>query len=121
MKLMLYLIFASITCVSFLLYLNTVNTFLPMIENGSYNWVNILTVIILLCAVIFSTLGVVITLVQIPFKKGIHNVSWYISIKYSGIVTLFLLALGILYFFHIFAWYWVLVVCILLGILIIIV
>ena len=121
MKLMLYLIFTSVTCVSFLLYLNTVDTFLPLMETGSYNWINILTVIILLCVAVFSILGVIITLVQILFKKGICNISWYTSIKYSGIVTLFLLALGILHFFHIFAWYWIMVICILLGILIIIV
>jgi len=121
MKLLLSLLFSLINSVLFLLYLNRTKTFLPLDDSGLYNWSNIITVIVLCCVVIFSLFGILITLGQLPFKKKISNVSLYISIKYSGIVTLFLLALGILYFFHIFTWYWVLCMCVFLGILILIV
>ena len=119
MKLLLSLFFSFLTSVSFLLYLSTVQTFLPFLENGSYNWANILTIVILLCVSVFSFLGLVISAVQIPFKKSITNISWYTSIKYAGIATLLLLALSILSFFHILTWYWVLSLCLLLGILIV--
>ncbi len=119
MKLLLSLLFSLINSVGFLLYLNNVKTFLPLTELESYNWTNIVTVVVLLCVAVFSLLGILITIGQLPFKKSIQNISWYVSMKYSGIVTVFLLALGILYFFHIFTWYWILSICILLGILIV--
>jgi hypothetical protein len=88
-------------------------------ENGiSYNWTNIFTVIILFLVVVFSFLAVVITLGQLVFKKNISEISWYISIKYSGIAVMFLLALGILFFFHILNWYWILGIVILFALLI---
>ena len=121
MKLLLSLCFSLINSVAFLLYLNSVKTFLPFDVSGSYNWSNIITVIVLIGVGIFSLLGILLTLGQIPFKKKLENTSWYISIKFAGIVTLFLLAFVALFFFHILTWYWIVSMCVLLGILIVIV
>ena len=121
MKLILSLLFALINSVMFLLYLNSTRLFLPLNNLGSYEWTNIVTVVVLCCVGIFSLLGILITLGQIPFKKKISNVSLYKSVKYAGIGTLFLLALGVLYFFHILTWYWILCICILFGILILVI
>jgi len=121
MKLVLSLLFFLINSVTFLLYLNSTRTFLPLNELGSYDWTNVVTVVVLCCVSIFSLLGILISLGQLPFKKKISNISTYISVKYAGIATLFLLTLGVLYFFHLFTWYWILCICVLLGILILII
>lgn len=121
MKLILSLLFSLINSVMFLLYLNSTRDFLPLNEGSSYDWTNIVTVVVLCCVVIFSFLGILITLGQLPFKKKIAGTSLYFSVKYAGISTLFLLALGVLYFFHILTWYWVSCMCVLLGILILII
>jgi hypothetical protein len=121
MKLLLYLLFSLINSIAFLLYLSTINSFVPVAETGSYNWTNIVTVVVLFFIAVFSFLGILITLGQLPFRKSINNVSWYTSIKYSGIVSVFLLALGILYFFHILTWYWILAIFASLGILIVVI
>lgn len=119
MKLLLSLLFSLINSVAFLLYLSTLDGFLPMSNSSSYNWTNIATVVILLSVAVFSLLGILITLGQLPFKKKLSNISWYISIKYSSIVVIFLLALGVLYFFHLLVWYLILGIVLLLGILIV--
>ena len=120
MKLILSLLFSLINSVMFLLYLNSIRAFLPLDDLGSYEWTNIVTVIVLCCVGIFSFLGILITLGQMSFKKKESNVSLYKSVKYAGIATLFLLALGVLHFFHILMWYWILCICVLFGILILI-
>lgn len=119
MKILLSLFFSLFTSILFLLYLNTIEEFLPFTELSSYNWSNILTVVVLISVAVFSFVSIVISFIQIVLKKGIGNISWYVSIKYAGIVVIFLLALSILYFFHILTWYWVVCMCILLGILIV--
>ena len=118
MKLLLSLVFSLVNSVAFLLYLSTIDGFLPMQESVTYNWTNIFTVMILVCIGLFSLLGILITLIQLPSKKKISEVSWYLSIKYASVIVLLFLSLGILYFFHLLTWYWVLGILILLTILI---
>jgi len=121
MKLLIALTFSLLNSVAFLFYLSSINNFLPFDSSQSYNWTNIVTVVVLFAVGIFSLVGILLILGQLPFKKKISNISWYLVIKYSGIVTLFLLILGTFYFFHIFTWYWILALVVLLGILIVII
>ncbi len=102
MKFLSSQIFLFIFSVGFLYYLLNNPNFLPIDTIGENNWINILSTIILSLVAIFSFFSILTYLIFCIFdKEKILKKKSFRCIKYSGIITLGLLIVFVLHFFHI--------------------
>lgn len=137
MKFLGSIAFILITSLTFTYYLLNNSNFLPVNELGEYNWINILTLVLLLSLITFSVLNILIylTLNILERRKGKEEIvdgegvergeegrnlkegrslrrkftkreKVITSFKFSLIVTVGLLTVLILNFFHILNWMW---------------
>jgi uncharacterized membrane protein len=137
MKFLGSIAFILITSVTFTYYLLNNTNFVPVNELGEYNWINILTLILLLSLIIFSVINILIYLIlnilgkrkrkedimqregeqtgeerrnlkeSRSLKKNFSKREKVItSLKFSLIITIGLLTVFILNFFHILNWMW---------------
>lgn len=107
MKFVLSLIILSITPVTLLYYLLNNQNFLPINNLGEYNWINIFTLLSLIAVSCASILTSVFYILLKTFRKGDsrRNIIVY-SVKYSAILTIGLLTVLLLNFFHILTITW---------------
>jgi hypothetical protein len=137
MKFLESIAFILITSITFTYYLLNNPNFVPVNELGEYNWINILTLIVLLSLIIFSIINILIYLSLNILRKrrskeeiiqgekdergeGKRNLKEnrslkkrftqrekvLISFKFSLIITIGLLTVFTLNFFHILNWMW---------------
>jgi hypothetical protein len=137
MKFLGSIAFILITSITFTYYLLNNPNFVPVNELGEYNWINILTLIVLLSLIIFSIINILIYLSLNILRKrrskeeiiqgekdergeGKRNLKEnrslkkrftqrekvLISFKFSLIITIGLLTVFTLNFFHILNWMW---------------
>jgi hypothetical protein len=89
------------------LYLLSLKNFLPLNDDGSYNWTNILTILSLLSTSISSLVTIILYLsLKYIFKKEDCRELKIVCIKWGILFTLGLLLVIFLNFFHILNIYW---------------
>lgn len=107
MKYLLTTITIFIASVIFGYYLLNNPNFLPTTEIGDYNWINIFILTILISLVLFSLLNLLIFLILYIFKKEVSKKERIVrSVKLSFLVTIGIIPVFILNFFHILNWMW---------------
>ncbi len=93
--------------VTILLYLLSTRNFLPIINNSRYNWLNISVFSSLVFISLSSFLSLIFYLVMcIIFKKEDSRELKIVSIRWGIVVTVGLLIVVLLNFFHILDIYW---------------
>ncbi len=107
MKFIITNILVLITSVSFLIYLLNSSTFLPYDSLGDPNFINIFVFVSLLFVIVFTFLILIICLILFFLKKELtRRQRFFISFKYSLIISLGLLSVGVLNFFNVLDWMW---------------
>ena len=107
MKYLLTIITIFLASVIFGYYLLSNPNFLPTTQIGEYNWINSFILIILSFLAIFSILNLLIFLILRLFRKDMSKKEGIVrSIKLSFFITLGVLIVFILNFFHILNWMW---------------
>ncbi len=101
------LIFLAIFTVIILLYLLSLNTFLPFNVNNQYNWVNILTFLFLILTLIFS-IAVLFSylLLRVFLQKEDSRYLKIFCIKWGLLFTIGFTLVLLLNFLHILNIYW---------------
>lgn len=98
--------FALIFSVGFLYYLIQNSNFLPNSAAG-YEWVNILVFFFLVIVGVVSFLNLVIFGIRkVLFKQLPNDIQIKMSIRYSLLLTLGLLVVYLLHFYHILGFWW---------------
>lgn len=93
--------------VTILLYLLSTRNFLPIINNSRYNWLNISVFSSLIFISLSSFLSLIFYLVMcIILKKEDSRELKIVSIRWGTVVTVGLLIVVLLNFFHILDIYW---------------
>ncbi len=125
MKYLLSIILILGTSVTFGYYLFSNPNFLPLNDLGEYNWINIFTLLVLVSLISFSLFNLLIYLVQILLKrKGEKREEEELedemlskqesekkeriarTVKASFLLTMGVLTVFALNFFHILNWIW---------------
>lgn len=105
MKFLLTQSFFLVLSVSFLYYLFTNDTFLPVDSVGDYNWSNIVTVIFVLTIISFSLFSLIsYGLLKLTRKNLDSNGIARQSFKYSCVLTLGLLLVLFLHLYGVIYW-----------------
>lgn len=122
MKFVLISALSFLSSATFLLFLLTNKNFFPTTTTGSINYINLFVLIFLL---IISTYSLFMVLFYSFFKifRGEYSRKDRIkkSIKFGGIITLGLLVVFLLHFFHVLDFIWGLIILIIALILIFVV
>ena len=107
MKFLIALLFLGIFSVTILLYLLTIENFLPMNSLGNYDWLNIFVFTSLLFTSISSTVTLLLytTLTLILRRENSDQLKVYV-VKVGGLITLGIFLAILLNFFHILDIYW---------------
>ena len=107
MKFLISLTLVLISSVTFLYYLLQNTNFLPVNSLGEYDWTNISTLVLLLTLILISFLNISIFLVLKMLKKDWSNRDrMFFSVKFSIILTVGIITILILNFFHILDLMW---------------
>ena len=107
MKFLISLTLVLISSVTFLYYLLQNTNFLPVNSLGEYDWTNISTLVLLLTLILISFLNISIFLVLKMIKKDWSNRDrMFFSVKFSIILTVGIITILILNFFHILDLMW---------------
>ena len=107
MKFLISLILVLISSVTFLYYLLQNTNFLPVNSLGEYDWTNIFTLILLLTLILISFLNISIFLVLKILKKDWSSRDRvFFSVKFSIILTVGIITIFVLNFFHILDLMW---------------
>mgnify|MGYP007124351900 FL=1 len=122
MKFVLISALSFLSSATFLLFLLTNPNFSPITTTGGVNYVNFFVLIFLFVISTFSLLFVLFYSIFKFFRKEYSRRDRVIkSLKYSGIVTLGLLIVFLLHFFHILDFIWGLAILVIALILIFVV
>ncbi|HKM20192.1 MAG TPA: hypothetical protein VJY47_03165 [Candidatus Dojkabacteria bacterium] len=122
MKFVLISALSFLSSATFLLFLLTNPNFSPITTTGGVNYVNFFVLIFLFVISTFSLLFVLFYSIFKFFRKEYSRRDRVIkSLKYSGIVTLGLLIVFLLHFFHILDFIWGLAILVIAIILIFVV
>ncbi len=122
MKFVLISALSFLSSATFLLFLLTNPNFSPTTTTGGVNYVNFFVLIFLFVISTFSLLFVLFYSIFKFFRKEYSRRDRVIkSLKYSGIVTLGLLIVFLLHFFHILDFIWGLAILVIALILIFVV
>ncbi len=107
MKFLFTLLFGNIFSVTILLYLLSIGTFVPITENGDYNWINISVFLSLLFLFIssFTTLLSYGFLTLILKKENTDTLKMSV-VKFGILITLGIFLILMLNFLHILDIYW---------------
>lgn len=107
MKFLLALIFLGIFSVTILLYLLSIENFLPINSLGNYEWLNILVFTGLLFTAISTCISLLfyLALTLILKKENTDGLKVYV-VKVGGLITLGVFLVVMLNFFHILDIYW---------------
>lgn len=99
--------FIEVVCVAILLQLVTFGEFLPINDVGGYDWVNILLFIFLTTSIIGAFITLLVYFIMLFIMKREENIQMaVIALKWGIIISIGVLLIFILNFFHILNIFW---------------